>query len=44
MKYKTFARSERIKNVKREVERTYKKVIRDCQKVEEEELLFKTEE
>ena len=43
MKYKTFTKSRKIKDIKKEVERIYKKIIRDCQKVEKEELSFKIE-
>jgi len=41
MKYKTFTRSRTIKSIKREVERIYKKTIKDDRKVRKKKLLFK---
>ena len=41
MKYKTFTRSRRIKDIEREVRRTYKKITEDCEGVGKEELLFR---
>jgi len=43
MKYKTFTRSRRIKNIEREVRKTYRKIIEDCGGVRKEELLFRIE-
>ncbi len=40
MKYKTLIRSRRIKSIKEEVKRTYRKITRDCQGFEKEKLLF----
>jgi len=44
MKYKTFTRSRRIKDIEREVRRTYRKITGDCGGVGKEELLFKAGE
>jgi len=43
MKYKTFSRSRKIKSIKRKVERTYRKTIRNCKRVGKEKLLFRVE-
>jgi len=42
MKYKTFTRSRRIKDIEGEIERTYRKITEDCREVEKEKLLFRT--
>ncbi len=42
MKYKTFSRSKRIKDIEREVGRTYRKITEDSGGVGKEKLLFKT--
>ncbi len=41
--YKTLTRSRRIKNIEREVRRTYRKITGDSKGVEKKKLLFKTE-
>ena len=41
MKYKTFLRSKRIKDIEREVRRTYRKITGDCEEIEKKELLFR---
>jgi len=41
MKYKTFSRSRRIKDIKREVERIYRKITGDCRGVRKKKLLFR---
>ncbi len=43
MKYKTFTKSRKIKDIKKEVERIYKKITRNCWKVKKKKLLFKIE-
>jgi len=42
MKYKIFLRSRRIKSIKREVEKIYKKSIGNNRSVEKKKLSFKT--
>ena len=41
MNHKTFTRSRKIKDIEREVRRTYKKIIEDCERVEKKKLLFR---
>ena len=41
MKYKTFIRSRRIKDIEGEVRRTYRKITGDSEGVGKEELLFR---
>ncbi len=41
MKYKTFSRSRRIKDIEGKVGRTYRKITGDCGGVGKEELLFR---
>jgi len=41
MKYKTFSRSRRIKDIEGEVRRTYRKITGNCEGVGKEELLFR---
>ncbi len=41
MKYKTFSRSKRIKDIKREVRRIYKKTISDYRGIKKKKLLFR---
>ncbi len=40
MQYKTFSKSRRIKDIKRKVERTYKKITENSEGVEKKKLLF----
>ncbi len=42
MKYKTLTRSRRIKDIEREVGRTYRKITGDSGGVGKEKLLFRT--
>ncbi len=44
MKYKTFLKSRKIKDIKREVEKTYKKITENSREVVKEKLLFRAEE
>ena len=41
MKYKFFSKSKRIKDIKKEAERTYKKIIENSREVGKKKLLFK---
>ena len=41
MKYKTLTKSRKIKSIKREVRRTYKKITKDSRGVKKEKLLFR---
>ncbi len=43
MKYKTFIRSRKIKDIERKIEKTYKKITIDYWKIGKKELLFKAE-
>ena len=41
MKYKTFLRSRKIKDIKKEVERIYRKITKDNGEVRKKKLLFR---
>ena len=43
MKYKILIRSKKIKGFKKEVGKTYRKIIENSKKVEKEKLLFRIE-